>query len=118
MVYMGFMPWLKALFRNESTSRMLRYRDNTVRRMIHLMANGQKREYSDFANSDLHLKQFEAGLFPDHFTTAFILSSDGAKITVKRDNHTYMGILEVADLPPEVSTGYSIFLNADLIEEV
>lgn len=61
------------------------------------------KQYSDFADSSIHRLQYsEMDLFQDPRDIAFALSTDGAQLTMKKQSNTWIMILILMNLPPEL----------------
>jgi Transposase family tnp2 len=104
MLYLPIMPSIKALFGNADTSRLLRHRDQCLKEVLHLLAQGQGvRKLSDFGDSDVHLHHYQnMGLFQEPRDIAFALSSDGAQLTLKKQSETWILVLMILNFPPEL----------------
>ena len=103
MLYIPIIPVIRAMFTNEETSRLLCYRDHCLQQALHLVATAPRAHaYSDFANAYVHLQQYENGLFQDSRDIAFALSTDGAQLTMKKQSDTWILILIILNLPPEI----------------
>jgi Transposase family tnp2 len=61
------------------------------------------KKYSDFGNGAVHKFQHEQlGLFQDSRDIALALSTDGAQLTMKKQSNTWLLILIMLNLPPEI----------------
>lgn len=99
-------PTIQALYANETTSALMRDRDRCLREVLHLLATAsgaarEKRKYSDFGNSQIHvdIHHNATGLFQDERDVAFALSTDGAQLTMKKHSNTWILILILLNLP-------------------
>lgn len=93
---------IMAMYANAETSNHMRYRSNTLREALKVI--GQAR-YSDYANSQIHRLQYDPknfNLFQDDRDVAFALSSDGAQLTMKKKSNTWILILIILNLPPDM----------------
>lgn len=96
-------PIIRAMFANEEQSRLLRYRDNLVKAAIELFSKGAKVKYSDYANSKTHMDHLrKLGLFKDECDMLYIMSIDGAMLTLKKQSDCWFLILILLNLPPEI----------------
>jgi hypothetical protein len=82
MMCLPIMPTIKAMFANEDTARLLRYRDKCLQEALHVVANATQ-TYSDFRNSKVHQEHHNRGLFKDPRDIAFAISTDGAQLTMQ-----------------------------------
>jgi hypothetical protein len=112
------MATIRAMFSNAETSELLRYRDRCLQRVLALYHNasntreseaGRQAEidaqqmYSDFGDGMVHLHHFSnMGLFQEKRDIAFAISTDGAQLTMKKQSNTWILILIILNLPPEV----------------
>jgi hypothetical protein len=101
-------PSIQAMFANAETSRLLRYRDKTLQETIKMLASAANHysapRFSDFSNGTIHALQYQSrmGLFQDERDIALALSSDGAQLTMKKQSNTWLLILIILNLPPEI----------------
>ncbi|KIM45728.1 hypothetical protein M413DRAFT_66210, partial [Hebeloma cylindrosporum] len=96
------METIKAMFANSEISHKIRNRDACLKAALHAVGNATKR-YSDFGNGAVHQHQYEElHLFQDHRDIALALSTDGAQLTMKKQSNTWLLILIVLNLPPEI----------------
>ena len=102
-------PTIQALYANAESSRLMRHRDKCLQKALHLIATaGDKlekaRTYSDFGDSYVHVEIHHKtmGLFKDPRDTAFVLSTDGAQLTMKKHSNTWILILILFNLPPDL----------------
>ena len=106
MVVLPIMATIRALFANASTSQQLRYRDKCLQQALKCLgqaATGGQAMYSDFANGAVHMHHYtNLNLFQDTRDIAFALSTDGAQLTMKKQSDTWMLLLVLLNLPPEV----------------
>lgn len=104
MMHLPVMATIKAMFANADTAKLLRHRDNCLKEALHLVATAPKAvKYSDFCDSKVHMHHHQSmGLFQDPRDIAFALSTDGAQLTMKRQSDTWLLILMVLNLPPEM----------------
>jgi hypothetical protein len=100
------MPSIQALFANEETSRQLLYRSKSLWEILKLVGDipKSKKRFSDFANGTIHTdSHFRAmGLFKDDRDVALALSSDGAQLTLKKQSNTWISIIMLLNLPPDI----------------
>ncbi|KAF7986439.1 hypothetical protein HWV62_31195 [Athelia sp. TMB] len=89
-----------------TSPQMLRHRDHCLQEVLKLMAtaSGQEtRTYSDFGDSEVHVFQYtDRKLFQDPRDVAIALYSDGAQLTMKKMSDTWLLIVVLLNLPPEV----------------
>ncbi|KZP09686.1 hypothetical protein FIBSPDRAFT_759528, partial [Athelia psychrophila] len=106
MMSLPVMATIKAMYSNFESATMLRHRDKCLQSVLHLTAtvSGQnKRTYSDFGDSDVHLFQYsERNLFTGSRDIALAVSSDGAQLTMKKASDTWLLIIILLNLPPEI----------------
>ena len=95
---------IKALFANAETSQLLRHRDTCLKQALHLAATASgQRTYSDFGDSQVHQMHYQnLKLFQDPRDIAFALSTDGAQLTMKKHSNTWILILILLNLPPDI----------------
>lgn len=102
---------IDALYANAGTSKLMRHRDNCKKAVLKLLgsaSNGNlngdaERTYSDFGDSYVHAHiHSELGLFQNPQDVAFTLSTDGAQLTMKKHSNTWILILIILNLPPEI----------------
>lgn len=102
---------LKALYANGKTASEMRYRDRCLQEALCVTAtaagyhhNSQvSAHYSDYPNAQLHEFQYnEMGLFQDCRDVAFVISSDGAQLTVAKMSDTWILIIMLINLPPHL----------------
>jgi hypothetical protein len=61
------------------------------------------KQYSDFADSTIHCLHYtQMNLFKDPRDIAFALSTDGAQFMMKKQSNTWIMILILLNLPPEL----------------
>lgn len=102
MMFLPFIPTIKAMFANAETSQLLRYRDKCLQKALHLVAGAQS-QYSDFCDSTVHIHHYKSmGLFQDCRDIAFAISTDGAQLTMKKHSNTWILIFILLNLPPEL----------------
>ena len=105
MLHMPVMAVIRGMFANAETSKLLRYRDQCLQQALKLVSSAMKdqKTYSDFADSRVHLEHFtRLKLFQDERDIAFALSTDGAQLTMKKHSDTWIVILMLLNLPPEI----------------
>ena len=106
MMHMPVMAVVRGMFANAETSHLLRYRDKCLQQALKLVATVATNEsgsYSDFADSSVHMEHYEKlKLFQDSRDIAFALSTDGAQLTMKKHSDTWIVILILLNLPPEI----------------
>jgi hypothetical protein len=104
MMFLPVTASLKAMFANEETSQLLRYRDKCLQKALHLVGTApQSVKYSDFADSEVHMHHYKnMNLFQDSRDVAFVLSTDGAQLTMGKQSDTWILILMFLNLPPEI----------------
>jgi hypothetical protein len=104
MMYLSVITAIKAMFANVEFSRLLRHRDKCLQTALHLVATASgAAKYSDFCDAKVHMHHYQSmGLFKDPRDIAFALSTDGAQLTMKRHSNTWILILMILNLPPEI----------------
>ena len=104
MMHMPVMSVVRGMFANAESSELLRYRDKCLQKVLKLVAaSTETRAYSDFADSTVHEEHFNVlGLFRNKTDIAFALSTDGAQLTLKKQSDTWIVILILLNLPPEI----------------
>ncbi|KIM79067.1 hypothetical protein PILCRDRAFT_34110, partial [Piloderma croceum F 1598] len=104
MMYLSVITAIKAMFANVEASQLLRHRDKCLQTALHLVATASGAvKYSDFCDSKVHMHHYQSmGLFKDPRDIAFALSTDGAQLTMKRHSNTWILILLLLNLPPEI----------------
>lgn len=107
MMTLPVMATIKAMYANEEASHLLRHRDRCLKRVLDVAAYaaGQKRTYSDFCDSDVHLflgSKDGRNLFQDPRDVALAVSSDGAQLTMKQPSDTWILIITLLNMPPEI----------------
>ncbi|KAF4580760.1 hypothetical protein EYR38_003046 [Pleurotus pulmonarius] len=74
-----------------------------VKGAIELFCKGMKVKYSDYANSKTHMDHImKQGLFKDECDMLYIMSIDGAMLTLKKQSDSWFLILIILNLPPEI----------------
>jgi len=101
MMCLPVMATIKAMFANAETSYLLRYRDRCLQEALRVTSESAQK-YSDVANSRVHMYHYKNGLFKDPRDIVFALSTDGAQLTMKKQSDTWMVILMLFNLPPEI----------------
>lgn len=104
MMYLPIAATIKAMFANAETSKALRYRDQCLQQALHLIAKAPDAvKYSDFCDSKVHMHHYQdMHIFKDKRDIGFALSTDGAQLTMKKQSDTWLLILIVLNLPPEI----------------
>src|ERR1700720_129745 len=92
------------MYANAETSTLLRHRDKCLQKALALIATASGAvQYSDFCDSQVHIHHYQSmGLFQDKQDIALALSTDGAQLTLKRQSDTWILILMVLNMPPEI----------------
>ncbi|EKM78019.1 hypothetical protein AGABI1DRAFT_13509, partial [Agaricus bisporus var. burnettii JB137-S8] len=97
------MATIRAMFANHETANLLRHRDRCLKEALSLVAAAKDVPLSDFPTSSIHWYHYESlGLFQDSRDVAFALSTDGAQLTMKKQSNTWVLILILLNLPPEI----------------
>lgn len=118
MLTLPIMATIRAMYGDATSSELMRHRDKMLQQTLHLVASAaghQKRTYSDFGDSDVHLFHHnELGLFTDSRDVALALSTDGAQLTMKKLSNTWLVIIMLFNLPPTIRylTGSVIYAFA------
>ncbi|KAI0054679.1 hypothetical protein BV25DRAFT_1770439, partial [Artomyces pyxidatus] len=106
MMCLPVIATIKALFANEDTAQQMRHRDKCLQEALHILASASgadKRKYSDFGNSSVHLHHVsEMNLFKNPCDVAVAISTDGAQLTMKKQSDTWILLILLFNLPPEV----------------
>ena len=101
MQYLSPEPFIRSYFATTKTAEELKYRSQTLQNAIKLVGS-TSRTFSDFADSEVHRKQFQQeNLFQSSRDCAWVLSSDGAQLTMKKQSNTWIVILILLDYSPE-----------------
>lgn len=83
----------------------MRHCDNCKKSVLNLLgAASDQRTYSDFGDSFVHtvVHPQMGELFENPQDVAFALSTDGAQLTMKKQSNTWILILTILNLPPEI----------------
>ncbi|KAI0039337.1 hypothetical protein FA95DRAFT_1504307, partial [Auriscalpium vulgare] len=108
MMYIPVVPHIKARFVNKESAQMMHHRDKCLQETLKIVANARTskfRTYSDFADSDAHIHQYQKmKLFQRKTDVALALSSDGAQLSMKKQSDTWVVALQVLNLPPDIRT--------------
>ena len=106
------METIKAFFANSEMSHKIRYRDACLKATLDVVGNMTKR-YLDFSNGVVHQHQYEnLHLFQDSQDIVLALSTDGAQLTMKKQSNTWLLILIMLNLPPEIRyTSGNVIIN-------
>ena len=104
MMALSVIASIKAMYANAETSTLLRHRDKCLQKALALIATASGAvQYSDFCDSKVHIHHYQSmGLFQDKRDIALALSTDGAQLTLKRQSDTWILILMVLNMPPEI----------------
>lgn len=104
MMYLPIMATIRAMFANAETSKLLRHRDKCLQQALHLVATAaDKHKYSDFADSQVHMHHYkDMHLFQEPRDIALAISTDGAQLTMKKQSNTWLVILILLNLAPEI----------------
>ncbi|KAF8881060.1 hypothetical protein CPB84DRAFT_1873626 [Gymnopilus junonius] len=96
------METIKALFSNSEAAQKIRHHDTCLRAALDVIGNATCK-YSDFSNSAIHQYQHEQlQLFQDN----------GAQLTMKKQSNTWLLILIMLNLPPEIRyTSGNVIIN-------
>ncbi|KAJ8509049.1 hypothetical protein ONZ45_g8718 [Pleurotus djamor] len=100
-------PTIRAMFANTESAKLLRYRDRTLRQAVEMVkacAGGfQNSRYSDYPNGRIHINQhLNKNLFQNECDLAWIVSMDGAMLSMKKQSDVWFLILILLNLPPEI----------------
>jgi hypothetical protein len=105
MIYVSCFDMIKAMYANAETSTMLRHRDKSLQRAMHMLDKTKDiiKTYSDFGDSNVqdHLHR-NMDLFRDPRDVAFALSTDGAQLTMKKQSNIWIAVLIILNLPAEI----------------
>jgi len=106
------METIKTFFVNSEMSHKIWYWDACLKAALDVVGNTTKR-YSDFSNRVVHQYQYEnLHLFQDSQGIALALSTNGAQLTMKRQSNTWLLILIVLNLLPEIQyTSRNVIIN-------
>ncbi|KAI0062673.1 hypothetical protein BV25DRAFT_1803335, partial [Artomyces pyxidatus] len=108
MLSLPIMATIRAMYANADTACLMRYRDKCLQQALKVVAEGCSR-FSDFPNGKIHEYHYKKlNLFKDPRDVALALSSDGAQLTMKKQSDTWLMLIIILNLPPEVrykSTG-------------
>jgi hypothetical protein len=110
MLTLPIMATIKAMYSNSTSSYLMRHRDRTLQQVLLLLANAashdkKQRTYSDFCDGEVLVflrNQGHVKLFHDPHDVALALSSDGAQLTMKQLSDTWILIITILNLPPEL----------------
>ncbi|KDQ25543.1 hypothetical protein PLEOSDRAFT_1106462 [Pleurotus ostreatus PC15] len=96
-------PIIRAMFANYEKSYLLRYRDRLVKAAIELFMKGAEVKYSDYANGKAHMEHLmNQGLFEHECDMIYIMSIDGAMLTLKKQSDSWFLILIILNLLPDI----------------
>jgi hypothetical protein len=102
MLYLPVMATIKAMFANAETALLMRHRDRCLQEALRVTAEAA-RTFSDFGNSKVHMHHFKnLNLFQEPRDIAFAISSDGAQLTMKKKSDTWLLLLLLLNLPPDI----------------
>ncbi|KAI0062596.1 hypothetical protein BV25DRAFT_1764272, partial [Artomyces pyxidatus] len=102
MMSLPIMATIRALYANADTAPLMRYRDTCLQQALHVVA-GASHMYSDFPNGTIHQHHYTASeLFQDPRDVAFAISTDGAQLTMKKQSDTWVMLVVILNLPPEI----------------
>jgi hypothetical protein len=104
VITLPIIPTIKALYANAETFILLRQRDTHLKQALHLVYTASHtKTYSDFSDSHVHCMHHESmGLFKDKRDIAFVLSTDGAQLTMKKQSNTWLVIFILFNLPDDM----------------
>ncbi|KDQ52871.1 hypothetical protein JAAARDRAFT_61652 [Jaapia argillacea MUCL 33604] len=103
MTYMQIMAIIRGLYANIESSVLMRRWDQLLQQALKLVAEAKERKYSDFGDSNVHLHHYnDMKLFQEKRDIAFALLTDGAQLTMKKESDTWVLILIILNLPPEI----------------
>jgi hypothetical protein len=105
MLYISCFDVLKAMYANVETSTLLRHRDKLLQQTLCLLNKGKDviNTYSDFGDGAVQQYLYEEHeLLRGKSDVAFALSTDGAQLTMKKQSNTWIALLIILNLPPEV----------------
>lgn len=106
MLTLPVMSTIKAMYSNFETAKLMRHRDRCLQSVLHLLATASglvERTYSDYGDSDVHVfHHTDKNLFKDPRDVALAVSSDGAQLTMKKLSDTWLFIILIFNLPPEI----------------
>jgi hypothetical protein len=95
------LPSIQAMLANVESSKTLQYCDECLKKVLKVAVEAKR--YSDFANGSIHETQRRHfGLFKDGRDMALALSSDGAQLMMKKQSSTWILIIILLNLPPEM----------------
>ena len=98
------MAIIKAMYANSKTLTLLQHQVKCLKEALHLFhIASQAYRYSDFCNSQVHIHHCKKmGLFKDSRDVALALSTDGTQLIIKKQSDTWLLILVLLNLPPEI----------------
>ena len=98
------MAIIKAMYANSKTLTLLQHQVKCLKEALHLFhIASQAYRYSDFCNSQVHIHHYKKmDLFKDSRDVALALSTDGAQLIIKKQSDTWLLILVLLNLPPEI----------------
>jgi hypothetical protein len=103
MLYMPITPIIQAYYANAETLHQMCHRDNCLKQTLDILAEGAGVKKSEFANSGNHIRHYnKLGLFKDKRDTALSISSDGARLTMKKQSNMWLLVMVLLNLPPEM----------------
>ena len=112
------MDTIKALFSNAEISHSIRHRDRCLKSALDIVGRlvsgdtSTPRTYCDFGDSAMHEYHYIGlGLFQDCRDIAFVLSTDGAQLTMKKHSNTWLLILTILNLPPDIRYKCGVIIN-------
>jgi hypothetical protein len=102
MLYLPVMATIRAMFANADTSQLMRHRDRCLQEALRVTAEAAG-TFSDFSSSTVHMHHFtNLKLFQEPRDVAFAISSDGAQLTMKKKSDTWLLLLLLLNLPPNI----------------
>jgi hypothetical protein len=111
------MNTIKALFSNAEISHSIQHHDQCLKSALdivgHLVSGDTTtpRTYCDFGDSAIHEYHYRLGLFQDCRDIAFVLSTDGVQLTMKKHSNTWLLILTILNLPPDIHYKCGVIIN-------
>ncbi|PPQ85305.1 hypothetical protein CVT26_001344 [Gymnopilus dilepis] len=102
-----FMPRVRGLYFNKTTSSMMRSLHSFLQHALELVAAAMNKSkvprYSDFGNGQVHeILRGKLGVLKDPRDVALALSTDGAQLTLKKQSNTWFVLFLFLNLPAEI----------------
>jgi len=96
----------------------IRHHDQCLKSALNIVGHlasgdtGTARTYSDFGDSAIHEYQYTVlHLFQDCRDIAFVFSTDGAQLMMKKHSNTWLLILTILNLPPNIRYKCGVIIN-------